>query len=90
MLKGVGLFYKTNKYVIFNVIKRHASTYIVLKDMLNLYDERKSAKESKEDEDMAKVLNNKGSNKTETSNVSKLLNKGMKRYDKALEELSKN
>lgn len=58
--------------------------------MLNLYDERKSAKESKEDEDMAKVLNNKGSNKTETSNVSKLLNKGMKRYDKALEELSKN
>lgn len=85
-----GAFCMTNKYVILNVIKRHTSTYIIQRGVVYLYDERKCARDSKGDEDMAKVSSDKESNKTETPNVGKLLSKGIERYDKALEKLSKN
>lgn len=45
----------------------------------------------KRDENMSKIINNGDKNKNETrSNIENILNKGIERYDKALEKLSKN
>lgn len=47
-------------------------------------------KNKKGDEDMAKVIKRVETNKTEMRSINEILNKGIKRYDKALKKLSKN
>lgn len=55
-----------------------------------MYESQKSGENKKGDVEVSKVINNKQSNKREELHVSELLQKGINRYDKALEKLSKN
>ncbi len=52
--------------------------------------ENKNENVKKGDEDMAKDIKNVVRNKVDIRKVNEILNKGIKRYDKALRKLSKN
>lgn len=52
--------------------------------------ENKNEIVKKGDEDMAKDIKNVVRNKVDIRKVNEILNKGTKRYDKALRKLSKN
>lgn len=52
--------------------------------------ENKNEIVKKGDEDMAKDIKNVVRNKVDIRKVNEILNKGIKRYDKALRKLSKN
>lgn len=52
--------------------------------------ENKNENVKKGDEDMEKDIKNVVENKVDIRKVNEILNKGIKRYDKALRKLSKN
>jgi len=53
-------------------------------------DTDKNDKKAQGDENMGKTIKNNQKKNVEARNISEILGKGIKRYDKALEKLSKN
>lgn len=50
----------------------------------------KNEKEPSGDDKMSKIIKKDETDQKEIRNIEEILNKGIKRYDKALEKLSKN